>query len=281
MTDARALHVFLTGGNTGIGLATAQVLVASGHHVWLACRSEEKTRPVIAELMARHPTAKVEFVPLDLGDHVSVRAAAARVIASGLPVDVLLANAGVAGQRGFTKDGFELAFGTNHLGHFLLTKLLLPQLEAAGRARVVVVASKAHYRAKAIDWEALREPTRTITGLPEYSVSKLCNVLFARELARRVDSKRISTYALHPGVVASDAWRRIPWPFRSLVKLGMLSNEEGAKTSLFCALSPEVADKTGLYWDTSAEKRPSRLALDDTLARELWEKSEAWIAAQT
>lgn len=279
---SRRLNVLITGGNAGIGRATAEALVASGHRVWIASRSESKTKPVIDAIRAQHRSLEsdaIDFLALDLADLASVRSCARAFLALGQPLDLLIANAGLAGQRGLTAQGFELAFGTNHLGHFLLTAMLLPALEPSGPAassRVVVVASIAHYEAKAIDWDALRRPTKSITGVREYEISKLCNVLFARELARRTAGTRVSTYSLHPGVVASDIWRRVPWPIRPLMKRRMITNEEGAKTSLYCATAPELEGKTGRYWDKCAEREPSVLAQDDALAKELWTKSELW-----
>jgi NAD(P)-dependent dehydrogenase (short-subunit alcohol dehydrogenase family) len=182
-------------------------------------------------------------------------------------------NAGLAGLRGVTKDGFELTFGTNHLGHYLFTRLLLPLLEKQDGARIVNVASKAHYRAKGIDFDAVRKSTPTVTGLPEYGVSKLANVLFAKELARRYP--KILSTSLHPGVVASDAWRQIPWGARHLMKLFMISNEEGAKTTLHCVTSDNL--RNGAYYDKCAERRPNRVADDEELARTLWEKSAEWV----
>lgn len=264
--------IVLTGANTGIGRATAESLAARGATLVLACRTEERTRPVFDAIRARG-VGEAQFVPLDLGDFASTRACAERIAAIDRPIDVLINNAGLAGKRGATKDGFEIAFGTNHLGHFLLTMLLLPRLRAARGARIVNVASQAHYDAKGIDFEAVTKPTRSITGLPEYAVSKLANVLFTREVARRIGASGIHSYALHPGVVASDAWRRVPWPIRPLMKLAMISSEEGAKTTLYCATSPEVADADGRYYDKCREKEPAKLALDDALGRRLWDKS--------
>jgi NAD(P)-dependent dehydrogenase (short-subunit alcohol dehydrogenase family) len=274
----KRLNVLLTGGNTGIGRSTAEALARGGHRVWLACRSEAKTSPVIDAIRKENPSAELAFLPLDLSDLRSVRACASAFVALGQPLDVLLANAGVAAVRGLSPQGFELMFATNHLGHFLLTELLLPSLAAAPTSRVVVVSSKAHYDAPGIDWEALRAPAKTVTGMAAYAVSKLCNVLFARELARRTraEGMHVSTYSLHPGVVSSDIWRKVPWPIRPLMKLRMISNDEGAKTSLYCATSPDVAGRSGLYWDKCKEKTPSAPALDDALAKELWDKSEAW-----
>lgn len=277
MRDLEGRFIVVTGANTGIGRVTAESLAARGAEVVLACRSEERTRPVLDAIAGAG--GKARFAPLDLGELASVRACAAEVAGMGRPVDVLVNNAGIAGQRGLTKDGFEVTFGTNHLGPFLLTVLLAPKLRAATRARVVNVASKAHYDAPGIDWDAVREPTRSLTGLPEYAVSKLANVLFTRELARRIGPSGVHSYALHPGVVASDVWRKVPWPVRPVMKLFMISTEEGAKTTLFCATSPELADHDGRYYDACREKRPSKVARDDALARELWDKSAEMVGA--
>src|SRR5687768_17208300 len=227
MQDLAGRSYVVTGANTGIGKVTALELARRGARVVLACRSAEKTEPVIAEIAKATGNSQVEFAALDLSDLASVRACAERMIASGRPLHVLVNNAGLA-ARGATKDGFELTFGTNHLGHYLLTRLLLDHLAASGPARVVNVSSKSHYQAKAIDWSAREKPTKTITALDEYAVSKLANVLFTKELARRINGAPITTYALHPGVVATDAWRRIPPPFRWLVKRFMISPDDGA-----------------------------------------------------
>lgn len=277
MKDLAEKTFVVTGANTGIGKETARVLARRGARVVLACRSDKQTRPVIEEISAETGNDQLAFVQLDLGDLKSVRDAARSLLDGEPRIDVLINNAGVAGQRGFTKDGFELAFGVNHLGHFLLTMLLLDRLEQSAPSRIVNVSSKSHYRGRSIDWEAVRKPTKSISGLPEYEVSKLANVLFTRELARRLQGKGVNAYALHPGVIASDVWRRVPWPVRSLMKLFMISVEEGAKTTLYCATSKDVADQTGLYYDSCAERRPSRAARDDALAAELWKRSAEWV----
>ena len=168
-------------------------------------------------------------------------------------------------------------FGVNHLGHFLLTQLLLDRLTESAPARVVTVASDAHYSARGIDFDALRRPARGITGLPAYGVSKLCNVLFSAELARRTAGTGVHAYALHPGVVASDIWRRVPWPVRPLVTRRMLSVSDGAATSVYCATSAEVAQESGLFYDKCAVREASAVATP-SLAAELWQRSEAWTA---
>lgn len=268
-------NVLITGANTGIGLATARKLADLGARVFIACRDLTLARAA-AERTRTETGHVLEVLELDLGSFASVRRCAASFGALQLPLHVLIDNAGVAGKRAITPSGFELAFGVNHLGHFLLTQLLIPQLRAAGRARVVTVASKAHYGARGIDWNAVTRKTRAITGYPEYCVSKLANVLFSAELARRVSGTGITTYSLHPGVVRSDAWRHMPQPVRWLYTRGMLTNEQGALTSVYCASSEEVAGETGLYYDDQRQKQPSALAQDAALAAELWERSEAW-----
>jgi NAD(P)-dependent dehydrogenase (short-subunit alcohol dehydrogenase family) len=273
--DLEGRFIVITGGNTGIGRVTAETLASRGASVVIAGRSEERTRPVIERIKRAGGDAR--FDALDLGDFASVRASAARISAMDRPIDVLINNAGLAGLRGRTKDGFEIAFGTNHLGHFLFTMLLAPRL--AKNARIVNVSSKAHYDVDGIDFEAVHKKTRSVTGIREYGVSKLANVLFTRELARRIGPRGVHSYALHPGVIASDVWRRVPWPFRSIITRNMLTNEEGARTSLYCATSPEVAEHDGRYYDQCREKKASRAANDEELARKLWEKSVEWTGA--
>lgn len=263
----------VTGANTGIGRVTAATLAKQGAHVLLACRSEERTRPALDEIT--QAGGKAEFVALDLADLGSVRACAKAILERDLPLPLLVNNAGLAGAHGLTKDGFELTFGTNHLGPYLFTRLLMPAIERAGEARIVNVASAGHYRAPGIDWDAVRKPTVSTTGFPEYCVSKLANVLFTSELAERAP-KGVHAYSLHPGGVASDVWREVPWGLRHVMKLFMLTNEQGARTTLYCATSDDVRDQNGLYYDRCKPKTPSKLARDKALARTLWEKSAAW-----
>lgn len=279
-TNTSKRVAIVTGANTGIGEVTARELSRQGFHTFLACRNVDKAEQAKARMIAAVPTATIEILPLDLSSLAAVRESAASFVARGLPVHVLVNNAGLAGQRGLTKDGFELAFGVNHLGPFLFTRLIEERVKEAakqsGHARIVNVASRAHTRAKGIDWEAQRQPTKAVSGYPEYSVSKLCNVLFSAEHAKRLAGTGVHTYSLHPGVVASDVWREVPWPVRSIMKLWMISNEEGAKTQLHCATAPERANETGLYYDKCAPKEPTRVGRDEGLMRELWERSEAW-----
>jgi NAD(P)-dependent dehydrogenase (short-subunit alcohol dehydrogenase family) len=267
----------VTGASAGIGKVTAMELARGGAHVILACRSKAKTDPVIDEIKRETGNANVEFIELDLGDLASVRACAKAILDRDIAIHGLINNAGLAGKHGTTKDGFEITFGTNHLGHYLFTRLLLDRITASGEARIVNVSSNSHYRAKRIRWERLQKRTRSITGMPEYEVSKLSNVLFTKELARRLAGTAVTTYAVHPGVTATDAWRQIPNPIRWFVKRFMITPEEGAVSSLRCATAPELAKETGRYYDVGGkEKRPNRIADDTELARVLWQKSAEW-----
>ncbi len=267
----------VTGANTGIGLVTARELARHGDRVLIACRSAAKAADAIAGIRAATGSDRVEHVALDLADLDAVQATAAGLLEQGEPIDVLVANAGLAGQRGATAQGFELAFGTNHLGHFLLITQLLPLLEAApAPSRVAIVSSDSHYQAKGIDWEAVQRPTKTVTGLPEYAVSKLANVLFAQELARRAP-ERVFVGALHPGVIASDVWRRVPWPVRPIMTRFMKSTDDGARTSLLLATDDGVLDHRGAFWSEGALKEPNRVATPE-LGAELWARSAAWTA---
>lgn len=278
MTDGWTVRdrvCLVTGATTGIGRVTALELARRGAHVLLTARSRAQGEPVAEAIRAATGNRRVEVHPLELDDLAKVRASAAGLLARDLPLHVLINNAGLAGQRGRTADGFELHFGVNHLGPFLFTALLRQRLLASAPARVVTVASKAHVDARqGIDFDAVRRSTPSLTGLPEYAVSKLANVLFTRELARRLAGTGVTAYALHPGVVATDVWRRIPAPVAWLMKRFMLTPEQGAATTLYCATDPALTGASGGYYDECRERQPSRVARDDTLAAELWTRSE-------
>lgn len=266
--------ILITGANTGIGRATAAALAHAGATLYLAGRSEHRHRDVLEEV--RGAGARATYLPLDLAELGSVRACAARFLELGEPLHVLINNAGLAGSRGTTSAGFERTFGVNHLGPFLLTELLLARLQQSAPSRIVNVASKAHYQVEAIDWQLLRRATQTRTGFSEYRVSKLCNVLHAAELARRLAGSRVTTYSLHPGVIASDVWRNVPWGLRQLMLLFMQSSADGARTSIHCAGASEAAAQTGLYYDECRPKTPSVLAQDSGLQDELRDVSREW-----
>ena len=294
--DQQGRTFYVTGGNSGLGRATVDALIARGGSVILASRSEEKTRPVIEDIRRRNPGADLSFALLDLADLASVRRAATAYLASGRPLDVLINNAGVAGARGLTKDGFDITIGTNHIGPFLLTALLLPRLREAKQGRIVNVSSGAHRSVRRVDWDMLNRPPASMSptkptrsgaasssppkrsSMAAYGLSKLMNILHAKELARRLADTPVTTYSLHPGAVASDIWRELPGPVQFIMKRFMLTNEEGAKTQIYCATAPELSAVSGRYYERSRENRPSKLAQDDALAREMFVRSEAAIA---
>jgi retinol dehydrogenase-12 len=267
MPDQDGRTFIVTGATGGIGMVTARELAARGATVFISARSAAKGRRALDQLTAATGSDRLHVLELELGDLGSVRAFANAFEQSGEPLH---------GQRGLTDSGFELAFGTNHVGTFLLTELLTPRLRESAPARVVNVASEGHYRAKGIDFDAVRRKTRTRTAFPEYCVSKLANVLHASELGRRLEGTEVTTYSLHPGAVATDVWRSVPWPIRPLLTRRMLSPEDGARTTIYCATAPELAAETGGYYDSCARTEPSELVTPE-LAAELWRRSADWV----
>jgi len=268
----------ITGGNVGIGRITAIELAKKGFKVIIAGRSLERTQPVLDHINSLAVDEQPLFLPLDLASFASIRDCARLFVQLNLPLHLLINNAGVAGLRGLTQDGFEMTFGINHLGHFLLTQLLLEKLQSSGHSRVITVSSRAHKRAAEIDWDALRRPTSSWTGIREYAVSKLANLLFSAELAKRVQGTSVSTYSLHPGVVDTEIWRAVPDWARPLLRLrGFLTPEEGVLTTLHCAMHAPKQE-SGLYYADSKPMQPAGLGQDSELAYELWERSEEWIS---
>ena len=277
--DLAGRTVLVTGASSGLGAASADALAARGAAVVLAARSEARTQPVLDDLRRRYPAAELDVLRIDLASLASVRDAAARFLASGRRLDVLLNNAGVAGTAGLTDDGFEITIGTNYIGPFYLTSLLLPRLLEAPQGRVVNVASVAHERVRSLDWTWLdRRTTGARSGFDKYAASKLMNILHARELARRLADTRVTTYAVHPGGVASNIWRSLPWLVRRVLMLFLISNEEGARTQVWCATAPELAASSGRYYYECREARGSALSRDPALAAELYDRTERALA---
>lgn len=270
LPDLTGKRAIVTGSNTGIGEVTARELAAAGATVILACRNLEK-----AEAAKSRMEGDVHVHELDLGSLDAVRTSARGLLELDETIDILVNNAGLAGSRGLTADGFELAFGVNHVGHFLFTVMLAPLILRADEPRVVTVASRAHYRAKGIPYDRVHQKAASVTGMKEYEISKLANVMFSRSLDQKLPTAK--TYSLHPGVVASDIWRRLPWPLENIMKMFMITNEEGAETSLHCATALDA--ESGLYWDECKPKKPNPVALDDARCEELWQRSVEWTGA--
>ena len=277
--DLAGRTVLITGANSGLGRASAIALAARGATLILAARSEARMQPVLDEIRRAHPPADAQFLPLNLASLASVRGAAERVLASGRPLDVLMNNAGIAGTAGLTEDGFEITIGTNYIGHFYLTSLLLPRLLEAPQGRIVNIASVGHERVRSFDWRWLdRRTVGAKSGFNMYAASKLMNILHARELARRLAATRVTTYAVHPGGVASNIWRSLPWIVRRALNLFLISNDEGARTQVWCATAPELASSSGRYYYECREARGTELSRDAALATELYERTERAIA---
>ena len=283
--DLVGKNFIVTGGNSGIGMIAARELAGRGARVIIASRSADKTLPVIDEIKKATGNDNVEFAKLDLGDLDSVRACAKDLLARDMPIHGLINNAGFAsglrGARGVTKQGFELTFGTNHLGHYLFTRLLLDRIKQTPGARIVNVASASHYQVRsAFPWDRLQKPTKSFAGLYDYAVSKLANVLFTVELAKKLEGTGVTTYAVHPGTVATNAWRGVPQPLRWMMIKGMrmITPEQGAVSMLRTATDPALAKDSGkFYWAEGNERKPSRLARDENLAHELWNRSAEWV----
>jgi len=264
-------RVLITGGNSGIGLVAASELARQGVEVVLACRDSDKTRQALAAIN-RSATVPAVNLPTDLASLASVRACASAFLDRYDRLDVLINNAGLFPPRQqFTADGFEMQFGVNHLSHFLLTNLLLDRLQASAPARVITVSSMLHKKGR-IDFDSFRGGKK-YGAQAAYGQSKLANVLFAVELARRLEGTGVTSNVLHPGGVATDIMRDLPWIVRKLVGLAFISPEEGAKTTIMLATDPALECTTGAYFDQCKRTECSALANDDALRKRLWDLS--------
>jgi retinol dehydrogenase-12 len=257
----------ITGATSGIGRATALELSRRGHHIVVAGRSRDRGEALVSEIEASGGTA--ESLQMDLGSLDSVRQAAGDFTNRGRVIDTMVNNAGVGLAKGLTADGFEKHFGINHLGHFLLNNLLQPVFGPG--TRIVTVASAAHKRVNGINFDRLTQKGRSIYRLDEYAVSKLANILYTAELARR--RSEWNTYAVHPGLVNT---KILPGWLRIVRGARMLSPEQGAATTVFCATDPQLGGESGHYYARGARAQPSPAAQDPDLAAELWERSEQW-----
>ncbi|MEZ5165647.1 MAG: SDR family oxidoreductase [Acidimicrobiales bacterium] len=280
-------RVLITGGTTGIGRATVTELARRGAEVIFTARSPTAGDEIVAEVASTTGNSAVSHRRLDLDDLGAVRTFAAQLRADIDRLDVLVNNAGVVlTERRETVDGHEFTFGVNHLGHFALVQELQPLLEASSPARLVVVASDAHKFVKGLDFDDLQSAKGrfgVVKGLAAYSRSKLANMLFTRELARRVDPARLTVNCLHPGAVSTRLGRdgegsrasEIVWP---LAGRFLLTPEQGARTSVWAVTSPELSGVTGEYFAKEKIAKPRKTALDDQAAARLWTASEALVA---
>lgn len=285
--DLSGRHAVVTGANTGIGWETARVLALRGASVTLACRDAARADAARERILERHPGVAADALqvrPLDLASLDSVRSFAEDFLSSGLPIHLLVNNAGVMlNDYRETADGFELHLGVNHLGHFLLTTLLQERIRESAPARVVVVSSDAHQFATLTSkLEDLNWDERPYRGMRAYGDSKLMNILFANELDRRMRNDGVSVNSLHPGIVATELGRDQRW-YMKLVGLLALPvvkpPERGAATTVYLATRPEASSEGhapggGYYSNCSLAKRVHRLAGDEKVASLLWDWSE-------
>jgi NAD(P)-dependent dehydrogenase (short-subunit alcohol dehydrogenase family) len=278
--------VVITGGNTGIGKEAAVGLAGLGARTVITSRDEERGRAARKEIIERSGNDAVDVMPLDLASFRSIRSFAADALDRLDRIDVLVNNAGlILVRRTETEDGFEATFGINHLGHFLLTHLLLERVAASSPARIVVVASHAHKGARrGLDFDDL-QAERRYRWQDTYNKSKLANIYFARELARRLDGTGVTVNALHPGFVRSDFGRDgdlgglYGWGIKYVAGPFAISPERGARTTIYLASSPEVESVTGGYFYKCKPAVPSSVAQDDDSARRLWEATERMVAS--
>lgn len=276
MSDLKGKTVLVTGATAGIGRETALGVAKLGAHVVIVGRNAEKTKRVVEELKSASGNQQIEFLLADLSLLSEVRKLAAAFIERFGTLHVLINNVGAINlKREVTAEGYELTFAMNHLGLFLLSELLTPALQKGAPARIINLSSDAH-RAAGINYDDLQSE-RGYSSFRVYSNSKLMNLLFTRELSRRLADQKITVNAVHPGMVASDFMTKpgiMGKIANAFVQLFGISPEAGARTSVYLASSPEVEGVTGKYFVKSKARTPSKEAQSDESARRLWELSE-------
>ena len=268
----------VTGANVGIGFETARSLAAHEAQVVLGCRDGARGIAAAKRIRKRHPNAQVEPRSLDLASLESVRRFAEKLPDPAL--DMLICNAGVYGG-GYreTAEGFEWTVGVCHIGHFLLSLLLLDRLEAGEGGRVVMVSSSSHKSPRTLDFSRLPLKKDDYSDMTAYGQAKLCNALFAKELERRYGERGVTAYSLHPGNLVPTTIGRNSLLLRLLIRLVRpfaKSLSQGAATSVLCAAHPSLDDLGGEYFSNCRLDRASPEAEDPEVARRLWELTETW-----
>jgi len=266
----------VTGGTNGIGKATAQALAQMGATVVIVGRDDQKTSRVVDEIRAASGNNKVISLLADLSSQKEVRRLADEFMSRYPHLHVLLNNAGGTFiARQLSVDGIEMTFALNHLAYFLLTNLLLDTMKASTPARVINVSSDAHSRGK-IDFDNL-QGERSYSSFGPYGNSKLANILFTTELARRLEGTGVTVNALHPGLTSTGFGQNNPGLLMKImgavIPLIARSPEKGAKTSIYLASSPEVQSITGKYFVDCKVTQPAPQAVDNAVAKKLWDVS--------
>uniref|UniRef100_A0A2M4BTT4 NADP-retinol dehydrogenase n=1 Tax=Anopheles marajoara TaxID=58244 RepID=A0A2M4BTT4_9DIPT len=280
--------VIVTGANTGIGKETAHYLARRGAHVYMACRDMKKCEEARTDIVLDTRNPHVFCRECDLASMQSIRQFVKQFKSEQQRLDILINNAGVMRcPRAVTKEGIELQLGVNHMGHFLLTNLLLDQLKLSAPSRIVVVSSLAHTRGQ-IALDDLNS-VKSYDEARAYEQSKLANVLFTRELAKRLEGTGVTVNAVHPGIVDTELMRHMSifnswfsaifvkpfvWPF-------LKSPLYGAQTSVYAALEPSLEKVSGQYFSDCAPKEVAEQAKDEQVAKWLWAVSEKWTGTLT
>lgn len=268
----------VTGATQGIGLVAAEAFARMGARVVITARSAEKGEAARQRIMRAAGHDKVDVVAADFASMASIREGAAAVRAKVDQIHILLNNAGaVFSERAESKDGLELTFATNHIGYFLWTHQLLDLVKAGAPARIVNVSSAAHQAARVVDFDDLQR-TRSYTGFSVYAESKLMNIHYTAELARRLEGSGVTVNSLHPGVIASGFGTNnkglLGFATRHLSPIFLTSPEKGARTSIWACTAPELAGTTGRYFSSCKEATPSKAARDVAVAKRLWRVTE-------
>jgi len=288
--DLSGRVVLVTGGTTGLGKESARALGAAGATVIITARNDEKGSAAVAQLTELVPNGDFSFEIMELGSLDSVRSFTDRFLASHDRLDVLLANAGImAVPYGKTEDGFELQFGTNHLGHFVLVNRLLPLLKASAPSRIVNLSSAGHF-ASGIIWDDPNFDTNEYSKMDAYGQSKTANILFTVELERRYGDAGVHAWAVHPGMVMTDLARSFTKDDfgdlasrakKSGMKMPTLVNVDvGASTQVWACASAEALEKPGSYLADRVVTEPSDYASDPEFAKRLWALSEQFVGEE-
>ncbi|HET7269020.1 MAG TPA: SDR family oxidoreductase [Oleiagrimonas sp.] len=283
---ANGKTILITGATSGIGKEAAVMLAREGARIVIVGRDAAKTAAVLAEIKQRSGSDAATSMPCDFASQASIRRLAEGFLEKHERLDVLINNAGgVHARRELTEDGIEATFAVNHLGYFLLTRLLLERLKASAPARIVNVASRAHYRGTLdLDDIGFEHGWRI---MPAYARSKLANVLFTRALAQRLSGSGVTVNAVHPGVVGTHIWDHgaPPWAralfrivFAPVKRFYMRTPEDGAGPIVRLAIDADMEGQSGLYFNREHVAEPSEAARDDALAERLWLESERLVA---
>uniref|UniRef100_UPI0037E933C6 retinol dehydrogenase 12-like n=1 Tax=Semicossyphus pulcher TaxID=241346 RepID=UPI0037E933C6 len=267
--------VVITGANTGIGKETAIDLAKRGAKIIMACRDPERGQAAVKEVIETSANENIVYMKLDLADSKSIREFAEAINKDEPKLNILINNAGVmVCPYGKTADGFEMQIGVNHMGHFLLTHLLIDLIKKSAPARIVTVSSMAH------SWGTIKlddiNSEKNYEKRAAYSQSKLANILFTRSLAKRLEDTGVTAYSLHPGVVQTDLWRHLSGPQRVIMKMVSpftKNSSQGAQTSIYCAVEPSLAEESGGYYSDCAPANCAAAGKDDVLAQKLWDLS--------